>query len=119
MSVKTRFIHERDMSLAEMMRYRLVRATFTGQYRQPFYETLRFLLENRKALEEALAMIGDVHTDFGRRWHPYYELVQDCIEGVKDNREAAPLRMFWLPGHLMKRRRLSAPVWKPAIFLPR
>ncbi|STQ14856.1 type IV pilus biogenesis protein PilR [Enterobacter cloacae] len=47
------------MSLAEMLRYRLVRATFTGQYRQPFYETLRFLLENRKALEEALAMIGE------------------------------------------------------------
>ncbi|GAB7261566.1 hypothetical protein DZS_13520 [Dickeya ananatis] len=100
MSVNPPFSPERDMSLAEKLRYRLVRATFTGQYRQPFYETLRFLLENRKPLKEALTMIGEVHTDFGQRWHPYHELVQDCIEGVKDNREGRSLQdvlAAWAP----------------------
>lgn len=45
-------------------------------------------------------MIGEVHTDFGRRWHPYYELVQDCLEGVKDNREGRSLKdvlAAWAP----------------------
>nr|WP_310615714.1 type II secretion system F family protein [Pantoea cypripedii] len=100
MSDKTRFSPEREMSLLEKIRYRLVRATFSGQYRQPFYETLRFLLENRKALKEALTMIGEVHTDFNQRWHPYYELVQDCLEGVKDNREGRSLQdvlAAWAP----------------------
>ena len=100
MSSANRFTPDRDMSAAEKLRYRLVRATFTGQYRQPFYETLRFLLENRKQLKEALIMIGEVHTDFGRRWHPYHELVQDCLEGVNDNRPGRALQdvlAVWAP----------------------
>ncbi|EXU75293.1 type II secretion system F family protein [Erwinia mallotivora] len=100
MSTEPRFSPLREMSLPEWLRYRLVRATFSGQYRQPFYETLRFLLENRKALKEAFTLIGDVHTDFGRRWHPYSELIQDCLEGVRDNRPGRSLRdvlAAWAP----------------------
>ncbi|MBU9819872.1 type II secretion system F family protein [Rahnella sp. BCC 1045] len=74
-----------EMSLLPRIRYELVRRTFTGKYRQPFYETLRFLLENKKSFQEALTMIGEVHTDFGRRWHPYIELVEDCLEALADN----------------------------------
>ncbi|QLH61913.1 type II secretion system F family protein [Serratia symbiotica] len=100
MAANPLFYPTRDMSLPERARYRLVRATFSGQYRQPFYETLRFLLENRKALKDALTMIGDVHTDFGTRWHPYHELVQDCVEGLKDNRPGRALQdvlAVWAP----------------------
>ncbi|ELO0858833.1 type II secretion system F family protein [Enterobacter hormaechei] len=100
MESDSHFYPSREMSFPERIRYRLVRATFTGKYRQPFYETLRFLLENRKALKDALTMIGYVHTDFGRRWHPYYELVQDCIEGVNDNRPGRALQdvlAAWAP----------------------
>lgn len=74
-----------EMNLLQRIRYELVRRTFTGKYRQPFYETLRFLLENKKSFKEALTMIGEVHTDFGRRWHPYIELVEDCLEAIADN----------------------------------
>jgi len=74
-----------EMNLLERVRYELVRRIFTGRYRQPFYETLRFLLENKKSFKEALTMIGEVHTDFGRRWHPYIELVEDCLEALADN----------------------------------
>ncbi|AUH01898.1 pilus assembly protein PilR [Prodigiosinella confusarubida] len=74
-----------DMSLLQRIRYELVRRTFIGKYRQPFYETLRFLLENKKSFKEALSLIGEVHTDFGRRWHPYSELVEDCLEAIADN----------------------------------
>ena len=100
MASADRFTPDRHMSIAENLRYRLVRATFTGQYRQPFYETLRFLLENRKQLKEALTMIGEVHTDFGSRWHPYHELVLDCLEGVNDNRPGRALQdvlAAWAP----------------------
>ncbi|MDR3430724.1 MAG: type II secretion system F family protein [Rouxiella aceris] len=74
-----------QMNLLQRIRYELVRKSFTGKYRQPFYETLRFLLENKKSFKEALTMIGEVHTDFGRRWHPYIELVEDCLEALADN----------------------------------
>lgn len=47
-------------------------------------------------------MIGDVHSDFGTRWHPYHELVQDCVEGegLKDNRPGRALQdvlAVWAP----------------------
>ncbi|MCB5303598.1 type II secretion system F family protein [Yersinia bercovieri] len=74
-----------QMNLLQRIRYELVRRSFTGKYRQPFYETLRFLLENKKSFKEALTMIGEVHTDFGRRWHPYIELIDDCLEAIADN----------------------------------
>lgn len=100
MASEPRFSPQRDMSLPEWLRYRVVRSTFSAQYRQPFYETLHFLLENRKALDEALHMIGNVHTDFGARWHPYHELVQDCLEGVSDNRPGRSVQdvlAVWAP----------------------
>ncbi|NDL64284.1 type II secretion system F family protein [Acerihabitans arboris] len=90
----------RDMSLGQRLRYELVRRTFTGRYRQPFYETLRFLLENKKPLEDALRMIGEVHSDFGRRWHPYCDLVDDCLEAVADNRAGRSMQdvlAAWAP----------------------
>lgn len=89
-----------EMSLLQRIRYELVRRTFTGRYRQPFYETLRFLLENKKSFKEALTLIGEVHTDFGRRWHPYIELVEDCLEAIADNSEGHSLPdvlATWVP----------------------
>src|SRR5476649_159885 len=90
----------REMNLVVRIRYELVRRTFTGHYRQPFYETLRFLLENRKPLEDALRMIGEVHTNFGRRWHPYSDLVDDCLEAIADNRAGRSMQdvlAAWAP----------------------
>lgn len=95
-----RFRPTRRMNLFQHLRYRVLRATFTGKYRRPFYETLRFLLENGKAEAEAFRMIGDVHTDFGRRWHPYNELVQDCLQALGDNRPGHQLLdvlKLWVP----------------------
>ncbi|WP_431022229.1 Pilus assembly protein PilR [Erwinia rhapontici] len=89
-----------QMNLIQRIRYELVRRSFTGKYRQPFYETLRFLLENKKSFKEALNLIGDVHTDFGRRWHPYIELVEDCLEAIADNRAGHSLPdvlAAWVP----------------------
>lgn len=85
------FSPSRPMSGIERVRYLLVRSTFTGQYRTQFYTALRFLLENDKPLEVALRLIGDVHTDFGARWHPYRELVDDCLESLADNGEGKTL----------------------------
>jgi len=90
----------REMNLVVRIRYELVRRTFTGTYRQPFYETLRFLLENKKSLEEALRMIGDVHTDFGHHWHPYSDLIEDCLEATSDNtagRSIQDVFLAWAP----------------------
>lgn len=97
---KSIFRPHREMNLLMRIRYELVRRTFTGSHRQPFYETLRFLIENKKALEEALRMIGDVHTDFGRRWHPYIELIKDCLEATADNTSGRSIQdvfMAWVP----------------------
>lgn len=90
----------RKMNPGQRLRYELVRRTFTGHYRQPFYETLRFLLANKKPLEDALRMIGEVHTDFGRHWHPYNDLVEDCLEAVEDNSSGRSLQdvlAAWVP----------------------
>ncbi|EBU5081928.1 pilus assembly protein PilR [Salmonella enterica subsp. enterica] len=95
-----RFRPVRRMNLFQQLRYRFLRVSFTGKYRRPFYEMLRFLLENGKAEEEAFRMIGDVHTDFGRRWHPYAELVQDCLQALGDNRPGHQLLdvlACWVP----------------------
>lgn len=97
---KSTFRPYREMNLLRRIRYELVRHTFTGAHRQPFYETLRFLIENKQALEDALRMIGDVHTDFGLRWHPYSELVKDCLEATADNtagRSIQDVFLAWVP----------------------
>ncbi|WP_225622518.1 type II secretion system F family protein [Musicola keenii] len=94
------FHPERPMHVFRRLRYYLVRHSFTSRYRQPFYETLRFLLDNKTPLAEALQMIGDVHTDFGRRWSPYIELVDDCLEALSDNRAGRELQdvlAVWAP----------------------
>jgi len=94
------FRTERDMSLFEKCRYHAVRLTFTGAHRQVFYENLRFLLENRKPLDISLKMIGEVHTSFGEKWHPYRELTEDCLEGIRDNspgRTLADVLAVWVP----------------------
>ncbi|HEY2454467.1 MAG TPA: type II secretion system F family protein [Scandinavium sp.] len=95
-----RFVPARSMTLFQWLRYRLLRRTFNSRHRQPFYETLRFLLENGKPEEEALRMIGDVHTDFGRHWHPLYELVLDCQQALGDNRPGHQIQdvfALWIP----------------------
>ncbi|MFQ6245934.1 type II secretion system F family protein [Yersinia enterocolitica] len=73
------------MSLGPRLRYELVRHTFSIRYRLQFYDALRFLLENGTPLGTALQMIAEVHTDFGRHWHPYGDLVDDCLESLSDN----------------------------------
>ncbi|EKN4036019.1 type II secretion system F family protein [Yersinia enterocolitica] len=75
----------RSMSLGQRLRYELVRHTFSTRYRLQFYDGLRFLLENSKSLGVALRMIAEVHTDFGKHWHPYGDLVDDCLESLSDN----------------------------------
>jgi len=100
MSRNLRFRTERDMSVFERCRYHAVRLTFTGAHRQVFYENMRFLLENKKPLETSLKMIGDVHTSFGEKWHPYRELIEDCLEGLSDNtpgRTLSDVLAIWVP----------------------
>ncbi|MCW0331193.1 type II secretion system F family protein [Pantoea ananatis] len=100
MSRNLRFRTERDLSLFEKCRYHAVRLTFTGSHRQVFYENMRFLLENRKHLETSLKMIGEVHTSFGDKWHPFLELTEDCLEGLRDNspgRTLADVLAVWVP----------------------
>ncbi|MBW5814210.1 MULTISPECIES: type II secretion system F family protein [Yersinia] len=75
----------RSMSLGQRLRYELVRHTFSTGYRLQFYDALRFLLGNGNPLGVALRMIAEVHTDFGRHWHPYGDLVDDCLESLSDN----------------------------------
>ncbi|MFV8779508.1 type II secretion system F family protein [Yersinia enterocolitica] len=75
----------RNMSLGQRLRYELVRHTFSIRYRLQFYDALRFLLENGTPLGTALQMIAEVHTDFGRHWHPYSDLVDDCLDSLSDN----------------------------------
>lgn len=97
---ESRFRPARKMNVLQRARYHILRRTFTGKYRRPFYEMLRFLLENGKPEEEAFRMIGDVHTDFGRHWHPYAELVQDCLQALGDNRPGHQLLdvlACWVP----------------------
>lgn len=96
----SRFRPNRRMNLFQRLRYHVLRATFTGKHRRPFYETLRFLLDNGKAEAEAFRMIGDVHTNFGQRWHPYNELAQDCLQALGDNRPGHQLLdvlALWIP----------------------
>ncbi|WP_291971317.1 type II secretion system F family protein [Candidatus Symbiopectobacterium sp.] len=88
------------MNLLQRARYHLLRYPFSGKHRQPFYEMLRFLLENGKSEDEAFRMIGDVHTDFGRHWHPYAELVQDCLQALGNNRPGHQIQdvlALWIP----------------------
>ncbi|MFV8810423.1 type II secretion system F family protein [Yersinia enterocolitica] len=80
-----RFRPTRNMLLGQRLRYELVRHTFSTRYRLQFYDALRFLLENDTPLGTVLQMIAEVHTDFGRHWHPYGDLVDDCLESLSDN----------------------------------
>lgn len=100
MSRNLRFHPERDMSFFEKCRYHAVRLTFTGAHRQVFYENMRFLLQNRRPLDRSLMMIGDVHTSFGEKWHPFRELTEDCLEGLRDNspgRTLGDVLAVWVP----------------------
>lgn len=95
-----RFTPERPMSPIARIRRWLVRVSFTSTYRLPFYEALRFLLENERPPQDAFQMIGDVYTDFGRKWSPYLELVGDCLESMGDNRPGHTLTdalAAWVP----------------------
>lgn len=97
---ESRFRPSRPMNIFQRARYHFLRHTFSGKRRKPFYEVLRFLLANGKADAEAFRMIGDVYTDFGRRWHPYSELVQDCLQVLSDNRPGQQLQdalACWIP----------------------
>lgn len=97
---EARFRPVRPMTLLQRARYHLLRHSFSSKHRQPFYEMLRFLLENGKSEEEAFRMIGDVHTDFGRHWHPYQELIQDCLQALGDNRPGHQIQdvlALWIP----------------------
>ena len=95
-----RFRPSRPMNLWQRCLYQGSRLTFTAGYRQPFWETLRFLLDNGRPMKEALRMISDIHTDFGRRWHPLDELIQDCLQSLGENTEGHQLPdvlAHWVP----------------------
>lgn len=97
---ESRFCPSRPMTVFQRARYHFLRHSFSGKRRKPFYEVLRFLLENDKADAEAFRMIGDVYTDFGRHWHPYSELVEDCLQALRDNRPGQQLQDVlarWIP----------------------
>ncbi|HFK4763122.1 type II secretion system F family protein [Citrobacter farmeri] len=97
---ENRFRPSRPMNIFQRARYHFLRHSFSGKRRKPFYEVLRFLLENDKADAEAFRMIGDVYTDFGLHWHPYSELVEDCLQALRDNRPGQQLQdalARWIP----------------------
>lgn len=97
---ESHFRPSRPMNVFQRARYHFLRHSFSGKRRKPFYEVLRFLLENDKADAEAFRMIGDVYTDFGRHWHPYSELVEDCLQALRDNRPGQQLQDVlarWIP----------------------
>lgn len=90
----------REMTFWRRLRYHFVRKTFTAQYRVQFYDALRFLIENRQQLKTALELMRDAWTDFGRHWHPYAELIDDCIDAIRENsgeRTLARTLIRWLP----------------------
>lgn len=90
----------REMTTFQRIRHFLVRICFTGQYRVQFYDALRFLIENRQKLKSALEQMRDAWTDFGRHWHPYAELLDDCIDAIRENSEDMTLERTlarWLP----------------------
>ncbi|WP_323840443.1 type II secretion system F family protein [Photorhabdus africana] len=81
----------REMSWVSRLRYVLVRHTFLPSYRIIFYEALRFLLENKIPLLKALRQIRDVYTHFDTHWHPFAELIDDCISALTDNSQTNTL----------------------------
>lgn len=90
----------RNLSPGQRLRRFLVRKTFSGPYRIQFYEALRFLLENNQPLKVALEQMRDAWTDFGRRWHPFAELVDDCTEALRENTRENSLEQtlaLWVP----------------------
>lgn len=90
----------REMSLLHRLRHFLVRKSFSGPYRVQFYDALRFLIENRQQLKPALEKMRNAWTDFGQKWHPYAELIDDCIDALRENSGEKTLErtlIRWLP----------------------
>ncbi len=90
----------RELTRFQQLRRFFVRKTFGAKHRMQFYESLRFLIENKQQLKPALQQMRDVWTDFGSKWHPYAELLDDCIEAVRVNRDESTLEntlIRWLP----------------------
>lgn len=90
----------RELSPFQTLRRFFVRKTFGAKHRMQFYESLRFLINNKQQLKPALQQMRDVWTDFGSRWHPYAELLDDCIEAVRVNSDESTLENTlarWLP----------------------
>lgn len=90
----------RELGPLQRLRHFMVRKTFSGPYRVQFYDALRFLIENRQKLKAALEQMRDAWTDFGRRWHPFTELIDDCIDAIRENSGERTLDRTlhrWLP----------------------
>lgn len=90
----------RELSHFQTLRRFIVRKTFGAKHRMQFYESLRFLIENKQQLKPALQQMRDVWTDFGNKWHPFAELLDDCIDAVRVNSDENTLENTlarWLP----------------------
>lgn len=90
----------RELSPLHRLRRFLVRKSFSAQYRMQFYDALRFLIENNQQLKPALEKMRDVWTDFGQKWHPFAELLDDCIDAIRENKGEETLENTlarWLP----------------------
>lgn len=90
----------RELSPVQQLRRFIVRKTFGAKHRMQFYDALRFLIENNQQLKPALQQMRDVWTDFGTKWHPYAELLDDCIDAVRVNSDEHTLENTlarWLP----------------------
>ncbi|MBY6260024.1 type II secretion system F family protein [Phytobacter diazotrophicus] len=90
----------RELGPLQRLRHFMVRKTFSGPYRVQFYDALRFLIENRQKLKASLEQMRDAWTDFGRRWHPFAELIDDCIDAIRENSGESTLDRTlhrWLP----------------------
>jgi len=90
----------RELSHLKRLRRYVVRKTFGDKQRLQFYEALRFLIINKQQLKPALQQMRDTWTDFGQKWHPYAELLDDCIDAVRENNDEHTLENTlarWLP----------------------
>ncbi|MEQ1965688.1 type II secretion system F family protein [Xenorhabdus nematophila] len=73
--------------IKEKIVHYVCKKTFSSKHRRDFYETLAFMLRNGKKLGECLNEIKLVHTDFGKKWHPFEVLCDFCLQALADNNQ--------------------------------
>ncbi|MCT4700539.1 type II secretion system F family protein [Enterobacteriaceae bacterium H20N1] len=90
-------LNELNDYLAPVNRY-LTKLSFTGSTRLDFYRSLLLLLDNQVRLNEALAELYTVYSNYGKRKNaPVAVIIDECLKKMNEGESFSEALSRWLP----------------------